>query len=146
VGELGDGTTADRTTPVQISKLTGPITLAAGDEDSVSVKSDGTLWVSGANNCGQLGDGASILNSNALQDLSRLESREDLHFIFGDLFAEKLFARSEKGANRRRRSLPPDVTFWAFVAQALSPKSSCREIVARIEAWWRWGQLRSAQR
>jgi len=30
------------------------------------------------------------------------------------------------------------VTFWAFVAQVLSPKSSCRGGAA-VEAWWRWG-------
>jgi hypothetical protein len=53
--------------------------------------------------------------------------------------------RSDKGTNSRRRSLPPQVTFWAFVAQALSPKTSCREVVRRVEAWWRWGQLRSAR-
>jgi hypothetical protein len=81
---------------------------------------------------------------SALDSISKLESLEDLYSIFGDLFAEKLFERSDKGANSRQRSLPPQITFWAFVAQALSPKSSCREIVARIEAWWRWGQLRSA--
>jgi len=81
---------------------------------------------------------------SALDSISRLESLEDLYAIFGDLFAERLLGPSEKGPNSRRRSLPPQVTFWAFVAQALSPKTSCREVVRRIEAWWRWGQLRSA--
>jgi Transposase DDE domain/Insertion element 4 transposase N-terminal len=83
-------------------------------------------------------------SQSALDSLSRLESLEDLYAIFGDLFAERLLQRSDKGVNSRRRSLPPQVTFWAFVAQALSPKTSCREVVRRIEAWWRWGQLRSA--
>ena len=68
----------------------------------------------------------------------------DLYAIFGDLFAERLLDLGGKGLNSRRRSLPPVVTFWAFVAQALSPKTSCREVVRRVEAWWRWGQLRSA--
>jgi len=79
-----------------------------------------------------------------LKSLQDLESLEDLYAIFGDLFAERLLGRSDKGVNSRRRSLPPQVTFWAFVAQALSPKMSCREVVRRVEAWWRWGQLRSA--
>ncbi len=48
------------------------------------------------------------------------------------MFAAKLLERSEKGTNSRQRSLPPQVTFWAFVAQALSPKSSCREVVRRV--------------
>jgi Transposase DDE domain/Insertion element 4 transposase N-terminal len=83
-------------------------------------------------------------SKSALDSISRLEGLEDLYAIFGDLFADRLLQRSDKGTNSRRRSLPPQVTFWAFVAQALSPKSSCREVVRRVEAWWRWGQLRSA--
>jgi len=81
---------------------------------------------------------------STLASLTRLESLEDLYAIFGDLFAERLLDLGDKGRNSRRRSLPPVVTFWAFVAQALSPKTSCREVVRRVEAWWRWGQLRSA--
>jgi hypothetical protein len=83
-------------------------------------------------------------SKSALDSIAKLESLDDLYAIFGDLFAERLLERSAKGANSRRRSLPPQVTFWAFVAQALSPKSSCREVVRRVEAWWHWGQLRSA--
>jgi hypothetical protein len=83
-------------------------------------------------------------NQLAMESYSRLESLDDLYAIFGDLFAEWLLERSDKGVNSRRRTLPPQVTFWAFVAQVLSPKSSCCEVVRRVEAWWRWGQLRSA--
>jgi hypothetical protein len=83
-------------------------------------------------------------NQSALDSISKLDGLDDLYAIFGDLFAERLLERSDKGANSRVRVLPPHVTFWAFVAQALSPKSSCREVVRRAEAWWRWGQLRSA--
>jgi hypothetical protein len=81
---------------------------------------------------------------STLESIARLESLEDLYSIFGDLFTEKLLGRSDKGTNSRTRSLPPNVTFWAFVAQVLSPKSSCREVARRVEAWWRWGNLRSA--
>jgi hypothetical protein len=83
-------------------------------------------------------------SKSALESISELESLEDIYAIFGEMFAAKLLERSKKGANSRQRSWPPHVTFWAFVAQALSPKSSCREVVRRVEAWWRWGQLRSA--
>jgi hypothetical protein len=83
-------------------------------------------------------------SKSALESITKLEGLGDLYAIFGDLFAERLLDRSDKGVNSRRRSLTPQVTFWAFVAQALSPKSSCREVVRRVEAWWHWGQLRSA--
>jgi len=79
-----------------------------------------------------------------LDSISKLDSLGELYEIFGELFIDRLLGRSDKGVNSRSRSLPQQVTFWAFVAQALSPKTSCREVVRRVEAWWRWGQLRSA--
>jgi len=72
--------------------------------------------------------------------LSRIDSLEQLYELFGDLIPRKLLDLSEKGINSRSRSLPPRVTFWAFVAQVLNPGSSCREIVRKVEAWWRWAQ------
>jgi hypothetical protein len=83
--------------------------------------------------------------TSTLRALRELESLEDLYAIFGELFVERFLGPSAKGVNSRRRRLSMQVTFWAFVAQALSPKSSCREVARRIEAWWRWGNLRSAQ-
>jgi hypothetical protein len=77
------------------------------------------------------------------QSLQDLHGLDDLYSVFGDLFPEKLLDPTAKGVNSRQRRLPPVVTFWAFVAQVLSPKTSCREIVHRIEVWWRWANLRS---
>jgi alpha-tubulin suppressor-like RCC1 family protein len=56
-GELGDGTTANRNTPVRVSGLTGVMAIAAGYEHSLAVKSNGTVWAWGYNGYGQLGDG-----------------------------------------------------------------------------------------
>ena len=57
-GELGDGTTTERFTPVQVRGLTGVITqVAAGDEFSLALRSDGTVWAWGRNDHGQLGRG-----------------------------------------------------------------------------------------
>jgi hypothetical protein len=79
----------------------------------------------------------------AIARLSKLDSLQELYAIFGELFPQRLLSPSEKGVNSRRRSLPAQVTFWAFVWQVLSPGSSCRETVRKVEAWWRWGQRRS---
>lgn len=76
-----------------------------------------------------------------IDKIQRIDSLEDLYSLFGDLIPDKLLGPSEKGANSRSRSLPPKVTFWAFVAQVLTPLTSCREIVRKVEAWWRWTQI-----
>jgi alpha-tubulin suppressor-like RCC1 family protein len=62
-GQLGDGTTTDRHTPVQVHgveagrSLIGIIAITAGSSYSVALRADGTVWAWGANNAGQLGDG-----------------------------------------------------------------------------------------
>jgi hypothetical protein len=72
----------------------------------------------------------------AIRKLARLNSLQELYELFGHLIPERLLAASEAGANSRERVFTPQVTFWAFVAQILSPGSSCREVVRRVEAWW----------
>ena len=71
-----------------------------------------------------------------IRKLARLNSLQELYELFGHLIPERLLAASATGVNSRERVFTPQVTFWAFVAQILSPGSSCREIVRRVEAWW----------
>jgi len=56
-GQLGDGTTTNHRTPVQVSGLTRVTAIAAGMSHTVALKSDGTVWAWGANSFGQLGNG-----------------------------------------------------------------------------------------
>jgi len=56
-GQLGDGTTTNRLSPVQIGTATNWASVSAGVGHSVAVRTDGTLWVWGFNGSGQLGDG-----------------------------------------------------------------------------------------
>ncbi|MCL2140523.1 MAG: hypothetical protein FWH42_02425 [Dehalococcoidia bacterium] len=56
-GQLGDGTTTQRNTPVQVSSLTNISSISAGNGHSLALKSDGTVWAWGQNIYGQLGDG-----------------------------------------------------------------------------------------
>ena len=57
IGQIGDGTTTDRSRFVQVISSGGK-SLAAGHAHSLVVKMDGSLWVAGWNKMGQLGDGA----------------------------------------------------------------------------------------
>jgi hypothetical protein len=56
--------------------------------------------------------------------------------IFGPWLPAVLLAPTAKGLNSRQRTYPLDLTFWAFLSQVLSPGSSCREIVRKIQAWY----------
>ncbi len=60
-GQLGDGTTINRPTPVQVSGLTNvlpvPTFIAGGGDHSIALKNDGTVWAWGRGDYGQLGDG-----------------------------------------------------------------------------------------
>ncbi len=60
LGQLGDGTTTDRTTPVQVNGLSDVIAVAAGRTMIMALKSDGTVWTWGLNNYGELGDGSTV--------------------------------------------------------------------------------------
>ncbi|NDD53597.1 RCC1 repeat-containing protein [bacterium] len=62
-GQLGDGTTTNRSTPVQVSGLSNIVSFNLGQYHSLFVKSDGTVWGCGLNFNNQLGDGT---NTNRL--------------------------------------------------------------------------------
>ena len=66
-GEVGDGSTTQRTSPVHLSSLSGIVAVQAGYTHSSAIKSDGTVWTWGTNSYGELGDGTIILRSSPVQ-------------------------------------------------------------------------------
>lgn len=58
-GQLGDGSTEDRSSPVTVVGLTSGVTaIAAGDDHTCALLNDGRVKCWGNNNFGRLGDGA----------------------------------------------------------------------------------------
>jgi alpha-tubulin suppressor-like RCC1 family protein len=71
-GQLGDGTQTNSSNPVQVKNaddtaLSEAVAISAGWVHSAYLKSDGTVWASGQNSYGQLGDGTQTNSSNPVQ-------------------------------------------------------------------------------
>ena len=66
-GELGDGTTTNRLTPVQTLNLSGVTAIGAGLFHCLAAKSDGSAWAWGWNSYGQLGDGTTTNSTVPIQ-------------------------------------------------------------------------------
>ncbi|MDD2789235.1 MAG: hypothetical protein PHU40_01055 [Sulfurimonas sp.] len=68
-GQLGDGTTVNKSVPTQESTAaTNWSSVAGGIHHSIALKSDGTLWSWGDNGLGQLGDGTTVNKSVPTQE------------------------------------------------------------------------------
>jgi alpha-tubulin suppressor-like RCC1 family protein len=67
-GMLGDSTTGtDRHSPVFVNGLTDIVAISSGGFHSLFLKSDGTVWASGDNSYGQLGDSTVASSSFPIQ-------------------------------------------------------------------------------
>jgi alpha-tubulin suppressor-like RCC1 family protein len=71
-GQLGDGTTLDRSSPVRI--MSGVKAASCGVSHSLFLKTDGTLWACGDNSSGQLGDGTMVERHTPVQVMSDVQS------------------------------------------------------------------------
>jgi alpha-tubulin suppressor-like RCC1 family protein len=84
-GQVGDGTSTDRSTPVRVSGLEGVVAIAAGPRHSLAVRRDGTVWAWGSNWGGPLGEGTTTDHAtpNQVHGLDRViaVSGGDMHSL-----------------------------------------------------------------
>lgn len=70
-GQLGDGTTVDKSTPVTVAGLTGIIAVGGGGDQleahSMALKANGTVWAWGSNLYGGLGNGTTVNSMSPVQ-------------------------------------------------------------------------------
>jgi alpha-tubulin suppressor-like RCC1 family protein len=72
-GRLGDGTTSDRNTPIQIedydgtTKLSNILSFDGGTNNTIIAKPDGTIWTCGNNLNGRIGDNTTTERHNITQ-------------------------------------------------------------------------------
>jgi alpha-tubulin suppressor-like RCC1 family protein len=66
-GQLGQGDTTSRSSPVQVGALTTWAQIGGGENFCLAIKTDGTLWAWGQNNSGQLGQGNTTDTSSPVQ-------------------------------------------------------------------------------
>jgi len=66
-GELGDGTTVVKSSPVQVGALTNWLQVTSGNYHMMAAKADGTAWSWGEGNNGKLGHGNTTSLSSPVQ-------------------------------------------------------------------------------
>jgi len=84
LGQLGDGSTEDRLTPVEMSRISGAVMASAGDSYSHVLKADGTAWGTGSNMYGNLGDGTTINRVEPVTVLSGVRPITNLISVAAD--------------------------------------------------------------
>jgi subtilase family serine protease len=57
-GQVGDGSTVNRSLPVRVTGIGEVVAIDAGIEHSLAVRADGSVWAWGKNTSGQIGDGS----------------------------------------------------------------------------------------
>ncbi len=109
-GQLGDGTTTDRNTPVPVAGFSEVIAVAAGKVHSLAVTRDGRVWAWGNNDYRQLGNNSSEGSRTPVQVVTHIPATATQPDQFPPLTGVIAVAASEVHSV----ALKGDGTVWAW--------------------------------
>jgi len=147
-GKLGDGTAVDKTTPVQVKGgesgeefLTNIVAISAGDDHSLALKVDGTVWAWGNDGNGQLGDGTTVDKTTPVQvkggeteeeplvNIAAISSSAISNASFAIKSDGKIYGWGENGKGELGdgttddKSIPTEITFSGQKQVAVIPEN-----------------------
>lgn len=150
-GQLGDNTTSDKSSPVQATTFGSTwVTAAAGLNFSAAIKTDGTLWLWGANSKGQLGDNTTVDKSSPVQAVTTGANWLTVSCGYANAFGIKtlgtlwgwgLNGQGQLGDNTTvNKSSPVQTVTFAKNWQQVSAGYSFTAAIKTDGTVWCWGQ------
>lgn len=142
-GELGNGRDHEqRTTPVQVSNLTGVVQMSAGGSHALALYADGTVWAWGVGSLGVPGTGASTIpivipNLKAVQVSAGADHSLSLRSD-GTVWAWGINARGQLGdGTTTRRYTPTQVAYLTNAVQVSAGDSHSLALKSdgTVSAW-----------
>jgi alpha-tubulin suppressor-like RCC1 family protein len=150
-GQLGLGTSGagtNKSSPTQVGALTTWLNISAGGYCTAAIKTDGTLWLWGKNNNGQLGLGNTTSYSSPVQ-VGALTTWSKITFLLastlaiktdGTLWSWGLNSQGTLGlGNTTNYSSPKQVgalTTWSKVANGIGENTAAIKTDGTL---WSWG-------